>query len=130
MRRFLVEIHVPQSDAASLERATRTLWTAQSRLSTDATTARLLSVRVTEGDDRLVCLIEAPTIDAVNRLLELAFLSTRRIREAAASDVSGLVGATPRAGRQDPGGDLRSRVEPQFVEDVVDVGLDGALGDE
>jgi hypothetical protein len=130
MRRFLVEISVPQADATGLERATRTLWTAHSRLSGNATTARLVTVGAAEDDGRLVCLIEAPTIDAVHSLVALAFLSTGRIREVTASDVSRVVGGTPRARRQNPSGDLGSGVESQLVEDVVDVGLDGALGDE
>ena len=127
--RFLVEIPVPHSDAAGLARAARTLWTADLRSSGDVTTARLESVSVVEAG-RLVCVIEASTIEAVRSLVALAFLSTGRIREAAASEISGLVDATPRGGGHDPRRDLRPGVEPQLVQDVVDVGLDRALGDE
>lgn len=130
MRRFLVGIHVPQADAAGLDRAMRTLWAADSRLSDDASTGRLVTVGIDGDDGRLSCVIEAPTIDAVRRLIALAFLSTGRVREAAASGLSGLVDATPRAGGHDPRGDLGPGIEPQLVEDVVDMGLDGALGDE
>jgi hypothetical protein len=130
MRRFLVEIPVPQADRAALERATRTLSTAQSRLSSNATSVRLVIVGVAEHDDRLVCLIDAPTIDAVRSLAALAFLSTGRIREVVALDASrGATGASGVRG-QNPGGDLGPGVESQLVEDVVDMGLDGAFGDE
>jgi hypothetical protein len=130
MRRFVVEIPVPHSDAIGYERAARTLWTAASRSPQNATTAHLVTVEVVAGAGRLHCVIEAPTIDAVRSLLALAFLSAGRISESAASDTSRVVGGIPSAHGHDPGGDLGAGVEPQLVEDVVDVGLDRALRDE
>jgi hypothetical protein len=130
MRRFVVEIPVPHSDAVGYERAVRTLWTAASRSHENATTVHLVTVEVAAGLGRLQCVIEAPTIDAVRNLVALAFLSAGRISESAPSDASGVVGAASGAHRHDPGGDLGAGVEPQLVEDVVDVGLDRTLRDE
>ena len=118
---FLVEIPVPQSDGVELERATRALRAAQSRLSRNAIAVRLLIAGFTKGDGRLVCLVEAPAAEAVRKLVALAFLPAGRIRE---------VSVVVSVGGQDPSGDLGSGAEAQLVEDVVDMRLHGSLGDE
>jgi hypothetical protein len=81
MRWFLVDIAVPDPDRTDLERATRTLRAAQGRSSTGAARLRPLMAGVITEGGRLVCLIEAPSIPAVRRLLALALLPGGRIRE-------------------------------------------------
>ena len=76
---------------------------------------------LTAVDGRLVCLIEAPTMGYVRDLVALAFLPAHRLREISGVDLPC---------RQDPVGDLGSGVQSELVEDVVDVGLDGPLGQE
>jgi hypothetical protein len=86
MRWFLVDISVPDPDRMDLERATRTLRAAQGRLFTSASRLRpLIAGVITEGG-RLVCLIEAPSIPAVRRLVALALLPGGRIREVRRGD--------------------------------------------
>jgi hypothetical protein len=78
---FLVDISVPNPDRADLERATRTLRAAQGRLPMAAARLRPLMAGVITEGGRLVCLIEAPSIPAVRRLVALALLPGGRIRE-------------------------------------------------
>ncbi|GAA1953422.1 hypothetical protein GCM10009776_14080 [Microbacterium deminutum] len=98
---FLVEI--PLSGRDGVDRAIRTLRTAQVRLSASERATRLLIAERITGDDRLVCVIEAPTADDVRDLVALAFLPAERVREVSAVDLSA---------RQDPVGDLGSGIEP------------------
>ena len=81
MRYFLVELPVHQPDRVEMERATRTLRVAEARLSGTAMAARPLIPRSINGDGRLVCLIEAPNVQALRRLVALALLPVGRIRE-------------------------------------------------
>jgi hypothetical protein len=124
MRWFLVHIAIPQSGGVDRDLVTQTLRAAQERL-----TGRAIGVRPFEArrstTGGLVILIEAASAEAVRGLVALAFLPAARIQEVIA-----VPQETPSARRADPGGDLRPRAQSQFVEDVVDVGLDGPLGDE
>ena len=81
MSRFLVEIPVPQPDRLDMERAARTLRAAHSRLSAGAVPVRVVVAGVTVGDARLVCLIDAETVETVRSLVTLALLPAGRIRE-------------------------------------------------
>ena len=121
MNCFLVEISMPQLAEGDLELVARTLRAVQSRLSRRASAVRPLIVGFTKGDGRLVCLIDAPRAEAVRNMVALAFLPAGRICELSVLDL---------AGGQDPSGDLGSGAEPQLVEDVVEVGLHGPLGEE
>jgi hypothetical protein len=84
---------------------------------------------VIEDNGRLVCLIEASSIHAVRRLVALALLPSGRIHEVSHLDAPRASGAPPDPG-SDPGSDLGPGFESKLVEDVVDTGLDGSLGDE
>jgi hypothetical protein len=123
MRWFLVQIHVPHAGDKELERAMTTLRSARSRAPADAL-GRHPFVSGPPAAARLVVLIEASTAGVVRTLTALAFLPAPQIREILAVPVVGSVGG------DDPFSDLGSGVETQLVEDVVDVGLDGSLGDE
>src|SRR4051812_32569836 len=127
MRCFLVEIPLPQPDPAELERARWTLWSAESRLSRSGNPASARVVSIASDNGQMVALIEAPTLAVVRQLVALALLPAARIRE-----VSSRLAVRARfgAGGQRPGADLGAGADPELVEDVVDVGLDGALGDE
>ena len=126
---FLIEIPVPQQDGVDLWRAMRSLRVAESRLCAAAVSIRTLIFGVVEDEGRMVCLVEAPTADAVRRLLGLAFLPAGRIREVSALDLADSRGV-PGPGGQDPRRDLGSGIDSQLVQDVVEMGLHGSLGDE
>lgn len=70
-----------------LELAARTLDSAQARLRRGATAARTVLAGVTYLDGRLVCLIEAPSLEVVRRLVALALLPAGRIREITRVDL-------------------------------------------
>jgi hypothetical protein len=78
---FLVEIPMNEAGKVELERAARTLEAAQTRLRLKATATRTLMAGVARDDRQLVCLIEAPSLEAVRRLASLALLPRGRIRE-------------------------------------------------
>jgi hypothetical protein len=80
MAYFLVEIPMDDVGRLELERATRTLDAAQTRLRRSAADAIAIA-GVSRLDGRLVCLIEAPSLDVVRRLVALALLPAGRIRE-------------------------------------------------
>jgi hypothetical protein len=105
-----------------LERAMRMLEAAQLRMR--AALTRTILAGFSPEDGRLVCLIEATSLDTARRLVGLALLPPARIRE-----ITHLAG-THLLGSRNPGGDADPGVEAELVQDVVDVGLDGALGQE
>jgi hypothetical protein len=127
MRWFLVEIPIPQPDPVDLKRAARTLGAAQVRLSSSRSPGPAVIAAFTDRADRLVCLIESPTIDATRRLVALALLPAGRIREVPLRLVLPDRSDAP---ARNPGADPGSGAEPELVEDVVDVRLDGPLGHE
>jgi hypothetical protein len=98
MRYFLVELPVNQPDRVEMERATRMLRAAEARLFGRAMAARPVVAAVINDNGRLVCLIEAPSVDALRQLVALALLPVGRIRE-----VSQPSTAPPAS---DPGADL------------------------
>lgn len=110
--------------ALELERALRMLVAAQSRMGGSSPITRTTFAGLSRDDGRLVCTIEAADLESARRLVRLALLPPGRIREITdLADIHLLGGGHP-------GGDVDPRVEAEFVEDVVDVGLDGALGQE
>jgi hypothetical protein len=112
------------ADAFELERATRMLVAAQSRMRGQASFARMTFAGLSRADGRLVYLVEAASLESARRMVSLALLPPGRIREITnLADAHLLGGGHPR-GDADPG------VEAELVEDVVDVGLDGPLGHE
>lgn len=121
---FLVEIHMADAGELVLERATWLLEAAQSRLGAAGMSTRTIVAGLSREDDRLLCVIEARGRDAVRRLLAVALLPDGRIRELT------LVAGGRLLLARHPGGDADPGAEPQLVEDVVDVGLDGSLGQE
>jgi len=110
--------------AFELERATRMLVAAQSRMRGQAAFARTIFAGLSREDRRLVYLVELGSLDSARRMMSLALLPPGRIRE-----ITDLTNAHLFGGRH-PRGDARPGVEAELVEDVVDVGLDGSLRDE
>jgi hypothetical protein len=106
-----------------LERAVRLLKAAQTRLRAPGTVTLTTITGLSRADGRLVCLIDVPSLEAARRLVAVALLPAGRIREITHLAGTHLLGGHPRRD-VDPG------VESELVEDVVDVGLDGALGQE
>lgn len=129
VRCFLVEIPVAEPALVELERATGTLRAAQARLPGRGALPNAEIVEVVLDNGRLVCLIQAPSLLDVRRLVALALLPGGRIREVPSVD-SARLRSSWSAPRLDPGGDLRPGAESELVEDVVDVSFDGPLGDE
>jgi hypothetical protein len=124
MTYFMVEIFMADAGQLVLERATWLLEAAQSRLGTAGMSTRTIVAGLSREDDRLLYLIEARSRDVVRRLFAVALLPDGRIREIT------LVGGGRLLLARDPRGDTDPGAEPQLVEDVVNVGLDGALGQE
>jgi len=112
------------ADAFELERATRMLVAAQSRMRGPASFARMTFAGLNRADGRLVYLVEAASLESARRTVSLALLPPGRIRE-----ITNLADAHL-LGRRHPRGDADSGVEAELVEDVVDVGLDGPLRQE
>lgn len=119
---FLFEVHMHGAGQVELSRAVRMLEAAQARLWRTPTTPVVAGF--IREDGRLVCLIEATSAESARRLVSVALLPAGRIREI--TDVTG----TRLLGRGYPRGDVDPGVESELVEDVVDVGLDGPLGQE
>lgn len=107
-----------------LERATRMLVAAQSRMRGQASFARPMFAGLSREDGRLVCLVEAASLESARRLVSLALLPPGWIREITNFADAHLLGGRHPRGDADPG------VEAELVEDVVDVGLNGPLGQE
>jgi hypothetical protein len=122
MPNFLIEVHMADAGELELERAVRMLEAAQARMRGTATVTRTIIAGLSRDDGRLVCLIEAASLESARRLVSAALLPTARIRE-----ITHLAG-THLLGSRHPGGNVDPGVESELVEDVVDVGLDGALG--
>ena len=110
--------------ALELERAVRMLGAAQSRMRGQASFARMMFAGLSREDGRLVCLVEVASLESARRMVSLALLPPGRIRE-----ITNLADAHLLGGRH-PRGDADPGVETELVEDVVDVGLDGPLGQE
>ena len=124
MPTFLIEVHMADAGALELERAVRMLEAAQSRMRGAATITRTLQAGLTREDGRLVCLIEATSLESARRLLSVALLPPGRIREIT------QVAGTALLGSRHPGSNVDPGVEAELVEDVVDVRLNGPLGQE
>jgi hypothetical protein len=124
MPHFLVEIHMPNAIQLELERASRTLEAAQSRLKRSGLITRTIVAGLSREDDRLLFVIEARNPESARLLFAVALLPPGRIREIAL-----LAGGRLLPGRH-PRGDVDPGVDAELVEDVVDVSLDGPLGQE
>ena len=121
---YLIEVHMTSAGQLELERVTRLLAAARFRLRTKTKLIRLIASGLSREDSRLLCLMEASTPDAARHLVAVALLPAGRVREITPLSFGDLV-----AGRH-PRGDADPGTEAELVEDVVDVGLDGALGEE
>lgn len=84
---FLVEIPMNNAGRLELELAARTLDAAQARLWRRATIARTVIAGVTHLDGRLVCLVEAPSLEVVRRMVALALLPAGRIQAISRVDL-------------------------------------------
>jgi hypothetical protein len=124
MATYLIEVHMADAGAFELERATRMLVAAQTRMRGEASFARTVSAGLSREDGRLVCLVEAASLASARRMVSLALLPPARIREITCFADAHLLGGRHPRGDADPG------VEAELVEDVVDVGLDGPLRQE
>jgi len=124
MPHYLVDVHMADAGELELDRASRMLEAAQSRMRGTATVTRTIMAGLVREDGRLVFLIEATSLESARRLVSVALLPPGRIRE-----ITHLAG-THLLGRRHPRGDVDPGVESELVQDVVDVGLDGALGQE
>lgn len=124
MPHFLVEVHMTNAGDLELERAVRMLEAAQHRLQGETAVTRPIIAGISRGDGRLICLIEATTLAAARRTIAVALLPPGRIREVAHITGGRLLGT------RDPRGDVDPGAETELVEDVVDVRLDGTLGQE
>lgn len=112
------------ADAFELERATRMLVDARSRMRGQAGFARVMLAGLSREDGQLVYLVETASLESARRMVSLALLPPGRIRE-----ITNLADAHLLGGRH-PRGDADPGVEAELVEDVVDVGLDRPLGQE
>jgi hypothetical protein len=123
MPHFLVEIHMSDAGEPDLERAVRMLEAAQGRAQAGAVACPIIA-GISREDGRLLCLIEAASLAVARRTVAIALLPPGRIREVTHITSRRLPGARHPRGDADPG------AETELVEDVVDVRLDGPLGDE
>jgi len=120
---YLIEVHMADASELELERAVRMLDAAITRMPESTIATRTIVAGHSRDDGRLVCLVEAASLESARRLVSLALLPSGRLRE-----ISRLAGRPLLGGH--PGGDTDPGADSEFVEDVVDVGLDGALGQE
>ncbi len=67
MPTFLIEVHMAQAGELELERAVRMLEAAQTRMRGPATVTRTLIAGLSREDGRLVCLIEAASLESARR---------------------------------------------------------------
>ena len=123
MPHFLVEVQMSNANEPELERAVRMLETAQGRFRGGAIDRPIIA-GISRADGRLICLIEAATLASARRTVAVALLPPGRIREIAHITGSRLSGPGHPRGDVDPG------AEAELVEDVVDMRLDGSLGQE
>ena len=123
MPTFLIEIHMADAGDGEFDRAVRMLNAAQTRLREAGTNTRTTIAGLSREDGRLVCLIEAPSLESARRLVGVALLPGGRIREITNLADTPLLGSHP-------GSDARPGAEAELVEDVVDVRLDGSLREE
>ena len=63
MPTYLIEVHIPDAGGFELERATRMLAAAQSRMRGQASVARTIFAGLSREDGRLVYLVEAASLD-------------------------------------------------------------------
>src|SRR5918994_41944 len=114
MPTFLIEIHMADAEHPEFDRAVRLLNAAQTRLLQAETNARTTIVGLSREDGRLVCLVDAPSLESARRLVGVALLPGGRIREI--TNLADL----PLPGSH-PGSDARPGTEAELVEDVVDM---------
>jgi hypothetical protein len=81
MPTYWSEVHMSDAGAFELERATRMLVAAQSRMRRQATFGRTTFASLSRDDGRLVYLVEAGTLESARRMLSFALLPPGRIRE-------------------------------------------------
>ena len=120
---YLTEVHLATASEHELERAVRMLDAAMDRMPESLHPTRTVFAGHSREDGRLVCLIEAASIEAARRLVSLALLPPGRLREITQLSGPPLLGRHPR-------GDPDRGADPEFVADVVDVSFDRSLGQE
>jgi hypothetical protein len=123
MPTFLIEVHAADADERELERAVLMLSAAQARMRGSVTDPQQATAGFSREDGRLLCLIAAPSREAAQLVVGVSLPPGTRIRE-----ITQLAGA--RLLGSHPGGDVDPGIEAKLVEDVVDMSLDGSLGEE
>jgi hypothetical protein len=78
---YLTEVHLATASEHELERAVRMLDAAMDRMPESVRPTRTVFVGHSREDGRLICLIEAASVDAARRLVSLALLPPGRFRE-------------------------------------------------
>ncbi|MCU1637195.1 MAG: hypothetical protein JWQ68_2434 [Cryobacterium sp.] len=96
---FLVEIPVRMPHRREMERASRTLRSARSRLTGTSIAAPFLMVAATADNAGLVFLVKAPSVAAVRQLVTLALLPGGRIRELSHRDWALVCGSPESPGQ-------------------------------
>lgn len=100
MRCFLVEIPMPEPGGTEAARAARMLRAAESRVGATSTPPRSLLVGTVEDGRCLIWLLEAPAMEAVRDIVELAVLPGAGIREVSPLDPGLPVSAATRPRRR------------------------------
>ena len=78
MPTFLIEIHLADASEREFERAVRMLDAAQTRMRDAGTNMRTTIAGLSRDDGRLVCLVDAPSLESARRLVSLALLPRGR----------------------------------------------------
>lgn len=92
---FLIEIHMAGAGEQELKRAVRMLEAAQTRMQGSATVTRTVMAGLSREDGRLVCLIEATSLESAQRLVSVAQLPPGRMREITPLAGTHLLGSHP-----------------------------------
>jgi hypothetical protein len=93
---YLVEVHMAAASELELGRAVRMLDAAVTRMPESAIAARAIFAGHSREDGRLVCLIEAASLEAARRLVSLALLPPGRLREITRLSGDAATWTTPR----------------------------------
>ena len=75
---YLIEIHMADASELELERAVRMLDAAITRMPEAAIATRTILAGLSRDDGRLVCLVEAASLESARRLVSLALLPPGR----------------------------------------------------
>jgi len=81
MPTYLIEVRMADLGAVERDRALRMLTGAQSRMAGAVPVTRTIFAGLSREDGMLICLIEASSLESARRMMGLALLPLRRIRE-------------------------------------------------